>query len=202
MAKFGTIEKRALIQEFVDQRMSAELPDIRAVNATAAAEIEAIHAQQFPELARGRSAARPSRRRTGRSRESLHPESFRLDSRVISSAFVWLDLRSARASERQKWLGFVRNFLELTLGSIPRIDDPDHQKIDGLPDHFDDWVFAVVAGAIPLLTASEDPRSLCSRSSILAHPPTSGLKGSFGNGSRTDCAQHDLRRSSCGHGPI
>jgi hypothetical protein len=48
----------------------------------------------------------------------------------------------------------------LTLGSIPRIDDPDHQKIDGLPDHFDDWVFAIVAGTIPLLTAAEDPRSL------------------------------------------
>jgi hypothetical protein len=152
--------KRALIQDFVDQCLPAELPDIRVVNATAAAEIEAIHAQQFPELARGRSTARGSRRTTSRSRESLHPEGLRLDSHVISAAFVWLDLRSAQPSERQKWLAYVRNFLELTLGSIPRIDDPDHQKIDGLPDHFDDWVFAVVAGTIPLLTAGEDPRSL------------------------------------------
>jgi hypothetical protein len=152
--------KRALIQDFVDQRLPGELPDIRTVNATAAAEIEAIHAAQFPEFARGRSAARRSRRRSGRSRETLHPESLRLDSQVITAAFAWLDLRSAQSPERQKWLGYVRNFLELTLGSIPRIDDPDDQKIDGLPNAFDDWAFAVVAKAVPLLNASEDPRSL------------------------------------------
>jgi hypothetical protein len=152
--------KIALIQDFVDQRLPVELPDIRTINAAAADEINAIQAQQFPELARARAAPRRSRRRAGRSRESLHPESLRLDSRVISSAFAWLDLRSAQPSERQKWLGYVRNFLDLTLGSIPRIDDPEHEEIDGLPDHFDDWVFAVVAGAIPSLTGGEDPRSL------------------------------------------
>ena len=42
--------KRALVQDFVDRRLPVELPDIKAINAAAAAEIEAIHAQQFPEL--------------------------------------------------------------------------------------------------------------------------------------------------------
>jgi hypothetical protein len=137
-----------------------ELPDIRAVNATAAAEIEAVRARQFPELARARGSPRRSRRRTGRSRESLYRESLQLDSRVISSAFAWLNLRSARPDERRQWLGSLKNFLELTLGSIPQVNDPLQQDIDGLPDHFDDWVFGLVADAIPLLTAAEDRRSL------------------------------------------
>jgi len=152
--------KRALIQGFVDRRLAAELPDIRAINATAADEIEAIHAQQFAELARSRGATRRSRRRAGRSRESLYPQTLRLDSHVISSAFAWLDLRSARPEERAKWRGFIRNFLTLVLGSIPKIDDPREQEIDGLPDQFDNWVFGLVAGAVPSLTAAEDPRSL------------------------------------------
>lgn len=152
--------KEALIQDFVDRRSPIELPEIRAVNATAAAEIEAGQAQRFPEMARARGAPRRSRRRAGRSRKSLYRESLRLNSRVISSAFAWLDLRSARPEERRRWLGYVRNFLDLMLGSIPQIDDPRQQEIDGLPDEFDNWVFGLVAGAIPCLTATEDQRSL------------------------------------------
>jgi hypothetical protein len=152
--------KRALIQHFVDRRLPVELPDIKAINAAAADEIEAIHVQQFPELARARGAPQRSRRRAGRSRESLYPESLRLDSHVISSAFAWLDVRSARSDERRKWLGFIRNFLALVLDSVPQIDDPRQQEIEGLPDHFDNWVFGLIAGAIPCLTAAEDPRLL------------------------------------------
>jgi hypothetical protein len=152
--------KRALIQDFVDQRLSAELPDIKTISAAAAAEIETIHAQQFPELARTRAAPQRSRRRAGRSRESLYPESLRLDSHVVSSAFAWLDLRSARPDERHQWLGYIRNFLSLMLGSIPQIDNPRQQEIEGLPDQFDTWVFGLVTAAIPRLTSAEDPRSL------------------------------------------
>jgi hypothetical protein len=79
---------------------------------------------------------------------------------VIASAFAWLDVRSARPGERHKWLGFIRNFLASVLGSVPRIDDPRQQEIEGLPDDFDNWVFGLIAGAIPCLTAAEDPRSL------------------------------------------
>ena len=152
--------KEALIEDFVERRSPIELPEIRAVNATAAAETEAVQAQRFSEMVRARGTPRRSRRRAGRSRESLHRESLRLDSHVISSAFVWLDLGSARPEERRQWLGYVRNFLDLMLGSIPQIDDPRQQEIDGLPDEFDNWVFGLVAGAIPCLTAAEDPRSL------------------------------------------
>jgi hypothetical protein len=152
--------KEALLRDFVEQRSSVELPDIMAVNATTAAEIEAVEARLFPEIARARGSRRRSRRRAGQSRETLYPDRLRLDSRVISSAFVWLDLRSARPGERRRWLGYVRNFLDLTLGSLPQIDDPRQQDIDGLPDEFHDWTFAVVACAISCLTAAEDPRAL------------------------------------------
>jgi hypothetical protein len=148
-----------LIQDFVDQRLSLELPNIEELSAVAGAQVEAIHAKQFPELTRSRRAPRSSRR-PGRSRESLYRESLRLDTHVISSAFAWLDLRSAQTEERPKWLGFIRNFLDIVLRSIPRVDDSRQQKIEGLPDQFDDWVFGRVAAAIPCLTAAEDPRSL------------------------------------------
>jgi hypothetical protein len=69
-------------------------------------------------------------------------------------------MRSARPEERAKWLGFVRTFLALVLGSVPQIDDPRQQEIDGLPDQFDNWVFGLVASSVPSLTATEDPRSL------------------------------------------
>jgi hypothetical protein len=152
--------KEALIRGFVERRAPVELPDIRAVNTAAAAEIDAVQSRRFPEMARARAAPRRSRRRAGRSRESLYRESLRLDSHVISSAFAWLDLRSARPDERRRWLSYVRSFLGLMLASIPQIDDARQQEIDGLPDGFDNWVFGLVARAIPCLTAAEDPRSL------------------------------------------
>jgi hypothetical protein len=152
--------KEALIRDFVERSSSIELPDIRAVNAAAAVEIEAIQARRFPEMTHARGAPRGSRRRAGRSRQSLYRESLRLDSHVISSAFAWLDLASARLVERREWLGHIRNFLDLMLGSMPPIDDPRQQEIDGFPDGFDNWVFSLVTRAIPRVTTIEDPRSL------------------------------------------
>jgi hypothetical protein len=152
--------KKALIQEFVDRRLPIEFPDIREINATAAAEFDAVHAQLFPESASRRAATRRSRR-GGRSRESLSPEPLRLDSRVISSAFAWLAVPAGLSdADRRKRIGFVRGFLDIVLGAIPKIDDPRQQKIDGLPSDFDSWVFGRVAAAIPCLTAAEGPQSL------------------------------------------
>ena len=155
-----TARKDALIRDFVEQRSPVELPDIRAVNEAAGAEVQAIQDKRFPELARLRGARRRPRNRAGRSRESLYREGLQLDSHVLSSAFAWLDLRSARPDERPLWLGYIRQHLDLVLGSIPQVDDPLQQEIEGLPDEFDGWVFGVVARAVPCLTAAEDPRSL------------------------------------------
>jgi hypothetical protein len=150
--------KRALVGQFVDRQLPTELPDIDEINATAAEEIETLQAEQFPEMARMRAPR--SSRRPGKSRESLYPEHLRLDSHVISAAFAWLDLRSASPDERRKWLGYIRNFLDILVGAVPKIDDPQQQEVDGLPDDFHGWVFGIVAAAIPCLTAFENPRSL------------------------------------------
>jgi hypothetical protein len=152
--------KKGLIHRFVDRRLPIEFPDISEISATAAVEFDAVYAQLFPESASMRAASRGSRRR-GRSRESLFPEPLKLDSHVISSAFAWLDLPTGISdAERRKRIAFVRGFLDIVLSSIPTIDDPRQQEIDGLPSDFDDWVFGRVAAVIPRLTAAEGPRSL------------------------------------------
>ena len=102
--------------------MPIEFIDIMEINATAAAEIDAVYAQLFPELASRRAATRRPRWR-GRSRESLSPEPLRLDSHVISSAFAWLELPAGISDAgRRKRIGFVRGFLDIVLSAIPKID--------------------------------------------------------------------------------
>ena len=150
--------KAALVREFVDGQLSAALPDIRKISAIAAEETEAVHARQFPGLARMRRG--PDRLREG-AIEKLYPTPLRLDDHVISAAFAWLNLQSAQpGEERRKWLGLVRMFLGIVLASVPHVDDPRRQEIDGLPSEFDGWVFGIVAAAIPCLTPPEDPASL------------------------------------------
>jgi hypothetical protein len=152
--------KAALAEEFVERRLPAELPDIRQIDAAAAEECDAVYARQFPESARSHRRADRLRHREG-SVEKFYPRQLRLDAHVISSAFAWLNLQSARpGDERWKWLGFIRLFLGLVLESVPHIDDPRNQEIDGLPSEFDGWVFGIVAGAVPCLTPAEDPGSL------------------------------------------
>ena len=138
--------------------MPAEFPNFRAIDEAASTEIDAIRARQFPEMSRRRG---DRTRRAGRSRESLHPESLGLDPRVITAAFAWLDLTTARSGEeRGKWLGFVREFLAIVLELVPSIDDPQQQEIDGLPTDFDGWVWGLVSRAIPCVTSQEISRAL------------------------------------------
>ena len=152
--------KNALAQEFIERRLPAEYPDFDAINATALAEVEAVHAEQFPELTPLRRSQRAPRR-SGRSREKFYPDTLSLDTHVIMTAFGWLDLRSARSvDERRKWLGFVKELLRIVLGLIPPIDVPPQQEIDGLPSDFDSWVWGVVARTIPCVSAEEDAPAL------------------------------------------
>ena len=151
--------KEALIEEFVERRLLIELPDILELSAQAEREIEAIHARRFPESARMRR--RESRtRRPGREVETLHRGRLSIDTRVLSAAFAWLDLASARPDERAKWLGLVRTFLHITLGLIPLITDPRRQRTEDHPDEFDAWVYGIVAATIPSMSAAEDARTL------------------------------------------
>jgi hypothetical protein len=150
--------KDALIEEFVEGRLSTELPDILELSAQAEREIEAVRARKFPlERMRRRGS---SMHRRGSEVETLHRGQLSVDTRVLSAAFTWLDLTSARPDERAKWLGLVRSLLDITLGMIPQINDPRRQRTEDHPDEFDAWVFSVVARTIPSLTAGEDHRKL------------------------------------------
>ena len=151
--------KEALIEEFVERRLPTELPDILELSAQAEREIEGVRERQSPELARMRRRE-SSTRRSGSEVETLHRGRLSVDTRVLSAAFAWLDLTSARPDERTRWLGFVRTFLDITLGLIPEINDPRRQRTEDHPDEFDAWVYGVVAGTIPSLTATEDHRTL------------------------------------------
>jgi hypothetical protein len=151
--------KNRLIEEFVSGQTPLELPNILDLSAHAEAEIEAVRVRQFPEMARLRRRETSSRR-PGSEVETLHRERLSLDARFISAAFAWLDVKSARPEERAKWLGLVRRFLDITLGFIPKITDPRHQRTDDRPDEFDSWVFSLVAATIPCLTTAEDHRTL------------------------------------------
>ncbi|HEY8031675.1 MAG TPA: hypothetical protein VIF02_04625, partial [Methylocella sp.] len=151
--------KEALIEEFVERRLPIELPDILERSAQAEREIEVIRERQFPELAR-RRRSESSSRHSGSKVETLHRGRLSIDTRVLSAAFAWLHVTSARTDERAKWLDLVRSLLDITLGLIPKITDPRRQQTEDHPDEFDAWVYGVVAGTIPSLTAAEDPRTL------------------------------------------
>jgi hypothetical protein len=91
----------------------------------------------------------------------LHPQRLGIDPHVITAAFGWLDIESARTGEeRSKWIGLVGAFLDVLLDHVPVVNDPRKQEIDGLPTDFDCWVYGIVAQAIPHLTAAEHPESL------------------------------------------
>jgi hypothetical protein len=150
--------KEPLIGEFVEGRVSTELPNMLELSAQAEREIEAIRARRFPESERIRRES--SLHQSGSEVETLRRGRLSIDTRVISAAFAWLDLSSARPTERAKWLGLIRNFLDITLSLIPRITDPRRQRTEDHSDEFDAWVYGIVAGAIPSLTAAEDHRTL------------------------------------------
>jgi hypothetical protein len=151
--------REALIEEFIAQQTPVELPDILELSAQAETEIEALRASQFPESARMRRRENGTRR-PGSEVETLHRGRLSLDTHLVSAAFAWLDLRSARPEERAKWFGLVRIFLDIVLGLIPEITDPRRQWTEDRPDQFDAWVFGLVAKAIPSLTTAEDHRTL------------------------------------------
>jgi hypothetical protein len=108
-------DRSALMAEFVDRRLPVELPDIREIDARTDAEIDALRARRFPEVARARGAPRSSPQ-PGDDGRTLRRGRLSLDTRVISEAFSWLVLGSARPVEEVKWLGFIRNFFDITLG--------------------------------------------------------------------------------------
>jgi hypothetical protein len=153
--------ERALLEGFVGGSSGAATPNLAETNAEAQAAYEAISERRFPG-----SSARQRRRRgrsSGRTRSCmvLHPEHLGLDPYVMKAGFGWLDLRLAQtAAERLAWFRFIREILGIALWSVPAVNAPSTEEIDGLPSDFDDWAFKLVAQTIPCLMAAESPEVL------------------------------------------
>jgi hypothetical protein len=151
------VRKRALVEAFVDGRLSPIAADLGKINAETREARDAINEKQFPG-----SSARSHRRQQSvtrhHSREVLYPDHLGLDPYVMKNAFAWLDVRAAQSrDERIAWLGLIHEMLGVVLQAVPVVDPASRQEIDGLPSDFDGWVFELVARTIPCLTPAEHP---------------------------------------------
>jgi hypothetical protein len=152
--------KRELLKGFVDGSSPSVTADLAKVNAEARSKYEAISEKRFPRLAARQRSTRGGSSST-RSREVLYQEQLGLDPNVMEAGFRWLDLRLAQTTgERLAWLGLVREILGIVLRSLPTVEAPITEEIDGLPSDFDDWAFRLVARTIPCLTPTESPELL------------------------------------------
>lgn len=152
--------KAALFQEFMDQKLAADLPDFKRINSETRTAYDALYEKRHPEFQSRRSNARRTST-FGGSREELYPDRLGLDERVLTAALAWLNPNHAQApEERTRWLTLIHALLELVVQAVPVVDDPDNQEIKGLPSDFDGWVFQIVARAVPQLAAPENPQSL------------------------------------------
>jgi hypothetical protein len=155
--------KAALLEEFLSRELSAGLPDLKQLNAETLANFNALYEKRHPEF---RPRTKPKgRESTGylfrREREKLYPERLGFDERVLANALAWLDPGQAQsAAERARCLALIRASLQVSLETVPVLDDPRNQEIDGLPTGFDGWVFELVARAVPQLTPDEKPEGL------------------------------------------
>lgn len=144
-------EMAYLGEHFVERRMPIEFPGLAEVNAYALSGRDALYSKLFPNYAEA----------LARRRHGTEPQDVGLDANVIMAAFSWLDIGIARsAEEREHWLQFVRELLTGLIERLPVIDNPRKQEIGSLPTDFDGWVYKIVAKTIPLMTATERPKSL------------------------------------------
>ncbi len=147
-----------LLKSFVDSSLSTKRPSLQEINTTTLAEAEKLRIQQFPEVG---TATRNSRKTYRGKREVLRSNRPGLDLNIITHAFSWIDIESATSPvERPKWLALIKELLNLSLASVPVIEDRVHQEIDGFPNDFDDWIYEQVAAAIPCMTSAENLDSL------------------------------------------
>ncbi|HEY4034184.1 MAG TPA: ATP-binding protein [Ktedonobacteraceae bacterium] len=147
-----------LLQSFIDRSLSTKRPSLQEINTAALAEAEKLRIQQFPDRGTG---TRKSRKKYRGRREVLRPNPPGIDLNILTHAFTWINIKSATSPvERLKWLALIKEFLNLSLASVPFVADPAHQEIDSFPSDFDDWIYEQVAEAIPCMTSAETPDSL------------------------------------------
>jgi hypothetical protein len=152
--------KQALLEGFVDCSTCSVAANLAEANAEARSSRDAIYEKQFPGSTARRRPLRGAIGRT-RARQALYPERLGLDPYVMKHGLGWLDIHGARTpDERLSWLGLVRQILGIVLDSIPVVDSPLAEEVEGLPSDFDDWAFKLVARTIPCLAPTESPEGL------------------------------------------
>jgi hypothetical protein len=79
---------------------------------------------------------------------------------VLQYAFTWLDLSTAHSPEAcNQWVSILRELLTIGLHRRPRVRKGQAQTHDDLPSNFEQFVFRLVARALPYLRPHEDPAS-------------------------------------------
>jgi len=155
--------KNALAAEFLSRELPTDLPDFKQLNAETLASYNALYEKRHPEF---QPRTRPKKHGSttglfGGEREKLYPERLGFDERALTNILAWLDPGQAQsADERARCLALIHALLHVSLGTVPVLNDPQNQEIEGLPSDFDGWVFEVVARAVPQLTPEEKPESL------------------------------------------
>jgi hypothetical protein len=156
-------KKAALLEDFLSGELSVDLPNLKQLNAETLANYNILYEKRHPEF---RPRTKPKGREStgesfGREREKLYAERLGFDERALTNALAWLDPGQAQsAAERARYLALIRALLQVSLETVPVLDDPRNQELDGLPTDFDGWVFELVARAVPILTPDEKPEGL------------------------------------------
>jgi hypothetical protein len=145
-------KKTALVAAFINGSLSTELPDLKLIDAETVRAYEERRQRAWPEY------GQHARRGSGDRREELYPEMPGFDERVLTGALSWLNPEAAQSpQERARCLALMQALLQLTFDRIPRVDDAEKAEIKGLPSGYDDWIFSIVARAIPHLKSDENP---------------------------------------------
>jgi hypothetical protein len=104
-------KKAELLEEFLSGVLSADLPDLKQLNADTLTNYNALYEKRHPEF---RPRTRPKERRStsgllGREREKLYPERLGFDERVLTNALAWLNPGQVQtADERARCLALIR----------------------------------------------------------------------------------------------
>lgn len=152
-------QKSALDERFVSGSLTTVLPDLKVLNAETRQKLDAIHAKRFPDHAAFLKSDAYRNSHSG-SRIELHPEHPGLDASLIRAALFWMQPNATTPISRIEIVATLRTLLDIVLSSLPPITDRQTEEVVGLPSDFDNWVYELVATAIPLLTVAEKAEDL------------------------------------------
>jgi hypothetical protein len=153
-------QKASLLEKFRSGGLTSALPDFAQLNADTLNSYNKLYEKRHPEF-RPRPRITSTNGPLGREREKLYPERLGFDEWVLTHGFAWLDPARAQSDDdRQRMLALIGELLKVSLATVPVLEDPHNQEVEGLPTDFDGWIFEVVAITVSRLTSGETPQRL------------------------------------------